>query len=154
METALSRLVENPPDDITEHWNALKEMVNNAALNTLRKVKCKHQDWYDVSDQIVQDLLQVKAITHQAYLVYPNSTSKKCAFVSAKSTLWRQLRAMKDQWWINKAKELQSFTDCNDSRIFYQAIKGMYGPSKQSISQLLSKDGTSILTEKSQHLKR
>ena len=51
MEIALSRLVENPTDDITEHWNAFKEMVNNAVLNTLEKVKCKHQDWFDKSDQ-------------------------------------------------------------------------------------------------------
>ena len=56
METALSRLVENPPDNITEHWNAFKETVNNAALNTLGKVKYKHQDWFDENDQSVQDL--------------------------------------------------------------------------------------------------
>ena len=97
METALRRLVENPSDDIIQHWNAFKEMVNNATLNTLGKVKHKHQDWFDESNQIVQDLLQTKATTHQVYLQNPNSTSKKCAFVSAKSTLQRQLRAMKDQ---------------------------------------------------------
>ena len=57
METALSRLVENPPDIITEHWNTFKETVNNAAINTLGKVKHKHQDWFDKNDQIVQDLL-------------------------------------------------------------------------------------------------
>ena len=62
METALSRLVENPPDDITKHWNAFKEMVNNAALNTLGKFNCKHQDWFDKSDQSVQDLLQAKKL--------------------------------------------------------------------------------------------
>ena len=45
METALSRLVENPPDNIVKYCNAFKEMVNNAALSTLGKVKCKHQDW-------------------------------------------------------------------------------------------------------------
>ena len=56
METVLSRLVENPLDNITKHWNAFKETVNNASLNTLGKVKCKHQDWYDESDQSVQDL--------------------------------------------------------------------------------------------------
>ena len=66
----------------------------------------------------------------------------------------RALRAMKDQWWENKGKGLQSFADCNDSWSFYQAIKIVYGPSKQSTSQLLSMDGTSILTEKSEHLKR
>ena len=61
---------------------------------------------------------------------------------------------MKDQWWENKAKELHAFTNCNDSKGFYEAIKAMYGLSKQSTSQLLSKDGTSILTEKSEHLNR
>ena len=79
---------------------------------------------------------------------------KTHAFVSAKSTLQRQLRTMKDQWWENRAKELQSFTDCNESRSFYQSIKVVHHLSNQSTSQLLSKDGTSILTEKSEHLKR
>ena len=64
----------------------------------------------------------------------------------------RQLRAMKDQWWENKAKELQAFTICNNSRSFYEAIKVMYGPFKQSTSQLLSKNSASFLTEKSEHL--
>ena len=30
VEAALGGLVESPPDDITMHWNAFKEMVNNA----------------------------------------------------------------------------------------------------------------------------
>ena len=154
LETALSRLFEKPLDDITEHWNAFKEMVNNAALNTLGKVKCKHQDWFDKSNQSVQHLLQTKATAPEAHISHPNSTSKKCAFLSAKSTLQRQLRAIKSQWWEKKAKELQAFANCNNSRSFYEAIKVMYGPLKQSTSQLLSKDAASILTEKSEHLKR
>ena len=31
METALSRLVESPLDNVTKHWNTFNEMVNNAA---------------------------------------------------------------------------------------------------------------------------
>ena len=61
---------------------------------------------------------------------------------------------MKDQWWENKAKELQAFADHSNSRSFFEAIKFMYGPSKQSTLQLLSKDGSSILAEKSEHLER
>ena len=84
METALSWLVENPPDDITKHWNAFKEMVNNAALNTLGKVKHKHQDWFDEGNQSVQDLLWAKVTRHQAHLWHPNSTSKKMCFSECK----------------------------------------------------------------------
>ena len=61
---------------------------------------------------------------------------------------------MKDQLWENKAKELQAFANHNDSRSFYEVIQVMYGSSKQSTSQLLSKDNTAILTEKSENLKR
>ena len=57
IETAHSRFIEYPLDDITEHWNAFKEIVNNAALITLGNVKSKQQDWFDESDQIVQDVL-------------------------------------------------------------------------------------------------
>ena len=98
METVLGRLIENPPDDITEQWNAFNKTVNNAALNTLEKVKCKPQDWFDESDQIVQDLLQAKATTHIRFISDTlTQLPKNCDFVSAKSTLQRQLRAMKDQ---------------------------------------------------------
>ena len=61
---------------------------------------------------------------------------------------------MKDQWWENNAMELQVFANHNDSRSFYEPIKVMYGPLKQSTSQLLSMDCASILTEKSEDLKR
>ena len=47
------------------------------------KVKCKHQEWFDESDQSVQDLLLAGAATHWAHLWYPGSASKGYAFLSA-----------------------------------------------------------------------
>ena len=60
METALSRLVENPLDSITKHWNAFKETVNIAALNTFGKVKHKHQDWFDDSDNLYKIFFELR----------------------------------------------------------------------------------------------
>ena len=84
METALSSLVENLPDNITEHCNAFKETVNNAALNTLGKVKHKYQNYFDESNQSVQHLLWAKTTAYQAHLWHPNWTSNEACFSECK----------------------------------------------------------------------
>lgn len=60
MDSALGRPVDNPPENIAEHWNVLKETVYHTAHNILGKVKCKHPDWFDQSDQAEQAVLHAK----------------------------------------------------------------------------------------------
>uniref|UniRef100_A0A183SVW9 Integrator complex subunit 4 n=1 Tax=Schistocephalus solidus TaxID=70667 RepID=A0A183SVW9_SCHSO len=62
--------------------------------------------------------------------------------------------AIKDAWMIRKAEEIQGYADRNEMKNFFKAIKAIYGPCIKGSAPLLSSDGTTLLTEKSQILKR
>ncbi|VDL99521.1 unnamed protein product [Schistocephalus solidus] len=61
---------------------------------------------------------------------------------------------MQDAWMIRKAEEIQGYADHNEMKNFFKAIKAIYDPRKKGTAPLLSSDGTTLLTEKSQILKR
>ncbi|VDL90541.1 unnamed protein product [Schistocephalus solidus] len=65
-----------------------------------------------------------------------------------------RLREMQDAWMIRKAEEIQGYADRNEMKNFFKAIKAIYGPCIKGSAPLLSSDGTTLLTEKSQILKR
>ena len=54
---------------------------------------------------------------------------------------------MKNDWWTNKAAEIQGFADTNDQQHFYDAIKCSYGPTRNSQAPLRSSDGTSLIKD-------
>ncbi|VDL89013.1 unnamed protein product [Schistocephalus solidus] len=58
---------------------------------------------------------------------------------------------MQDAWMIRKAKEIQGYADRNQMKNFFKAIRG---PCIKGTAPLLSSDGTTLLTEQSQILKR
>lgn len=59
---------------------------------------------------------------------------------------------MCDSWWSNKGVEIQSFADRSDMKRFYSALKDVYGPPSNSLVPLMNKDGTVLLTDKTQIL--
>ncbi|KAJ8038983.1 Craniofacial development protein 2 [Holothuria leucospilota] len=89
MDSSLGGMATNPPEDITEHWNALKNAILDCATCTLGKMRRKQQDWFDENDRHIQDLLRAKSLAYQALLRQPKSASKEQIFINAKSTLQR-----------------------------------------------------------------
>ncbi|VDM06604.1 unnamed protein product, partial [Schistocephalus solidus] len=61
---------------------------------------------------------------------------------------------MQDAWMIRKAEEIQGYADRHELKNFLKAIKAIYGPCIKGTASLLISDGTTLLTEKSQILKR
>ena len=59
---------------------------------------------------------------------------------------------MHDSWLSKKADEIQSFADRKDMKMFFDALKTIYGP--QCSGTTLSADGTGLLTDKEAILKR
>ncbi|PFX25261.1 Transposon TX1 uncharacterized 149 kDa protein [Stylophora pistillata] len=54
---------------------------------------------------------------------------------------------MEDEWWKNKAQEVQLWADMKNSKMFFSTIKAVYGPSRPNTTPLLSTNGT-LLKEK------
>nr|VZI41645.1 unnamed protein product [Spirometra erinaceieuropaei] len=59
---------------------------------------------------------------------------------------------MQDAWTARKAEEIQEYADRNEWKNFLSAIKAVYGPAKKGTAPLLSADGNTLLTEKTQIL--
>lgn len=58
-----------------------------------------------------------------------------------------RLRVLQNEWWISKAKEIQSYADKNNMHSFYDVVKNIYGPRNCSVSPLKSVDGTTLIKD-------
>nr|VZI36144.1 unnamed protein product [Spirometra erinaceieuropaei] len=82
------------------------------------------------------------------------TTTTTAAFYRSRRQLQQRLREMKDAWTARKAEEIQGYADRNEWQNFFSAIKAVYGPPTKGTAPLLSADGNTLLTEKTQILQR
>ena len=77
-------------------------------------------------------------------------TSPPLQNVTASSTLQRQAGGkMQDEWSEKKADKIETYAATKNSKMFFSAIKEVYGPTKPRTTPLLSADGSTLLKEKS-----
>ncbi|KAI5726612.1 hypothetical protein M8J76_005513 [Diaphorina citri] len=48
----------------------------NAAKNTLEKAKPNHRDWFDESDEVIQEVLKEKEKAYKEFLSNPNTQNE------------------------------------------------------------------------------
>ena len=99
-------------------------------------------------------MLDEKHRLHSAHLNDPLSAVKKAAFCNVKRSLQLELRRMQDKWLSEKADEIQCYSDCNDLKNFYSALKSVYGPTSSGSSPLFSAAGNILITDKEKVLER
>ena len=51
---------------------------------------------------------------------------------------------MENNWWAQKKALIQSYANINDTKSFYEAVKGVYGPRRFSLHPVRSTDGVLI----------
>lgn len=166
VRTLLQRLEEeldkNPPSlscaNVEEHWNSFKESVTVASRDALGFRALKHQDWFDDNDAEITDLINKKRQAKKQMDNHPSSQAKRQIFRDIKASVQTKLRQIQNQWWIDKANEIQTFADRRDMRNFYQSLKAVYGPRgnvnapiKTSDEQTLLKDEQNILQRWTEH---
>ena len=94
---------------------------------------------------------------HNKHLCWMNektSSAKKSAYTAARSAAQKRLRQMKDDWWFNKARELQDAADRHDLKVFYDDLKAVYGPRDTGSVPVHSLDGTTLITDRAGILSR
>ena len=141
-------------EDVDESWTVFRDTVHSSAMDYLGPVSRKHQDWFYENDKEIQGLNEEKYQEHKANLSDTNSLSSKTAYSNICKTVQTRLRDMQDSWLSKKADAIQSFADRKDMKKFFDALKIVYGPQSSGTTQLLSADGTSLLTDKEAILKR
>nr|VZI39779.1 unnamed protein product [Spirometra erinaceieuropaei] len=134
-------------------WCQLRDTVQSTALAVLGRAPRQHQDWFDDNDAAIRNLLAEKNRLHKAYVEHPTE-GNKAAFYRSRRHLQQRLREMQDAWTARKAEEIQGYADRNEWKNFFSAIKAVYGPPTKCTAPLLSADGSTLLTEKTQILQR
>nr|VZI12169.1 unnamed protein product [Spirometra erinaceieuropaei] len=138
---------------VENRWCQLRDTVQSTALAVLGRAPRQHQDWFDDNDAAIRNLHAEKNRLHKASVDHP-ADDNKAAFYRSSRHLQQRLREMQDAWTARKAEEIQGYADRNEWKNFFSAIKAVYGPPTKDTAPLLSADGSTLLTEKTQILQR
>ncbi|BHF70635.1 hypothetical protein SprV_0301368800 [Sparganum proliferum] len=132
----------------------LRDTIQSTPLAVLGRARRQHQDWFDDNDAAaISNLLAEKNRLHKAYVDHPTADNK-AAFYRSRRRLQQRLREMQDAWTARKAEEIQGYADRNERKNFFSAIKAVSRPPTKGTAPLLSADGSTLLTEKTQILQR
>ena len=90
----------------------------------------------------------------KATLSIPSSVSRKRKWQEQGRDVQCALRQLKNQWWVTKAHEAQSFADRYDMHNFYGAVKSIHDPRTWTICPLKTADGFSLIRDQSKIVQR
>ncbi len=138
---------ENPTEDSSQKWYKFKDTVTKTAKEVLGPKTKTHQDWFDENSDTIQTALEAKNKAYSAWQNDPTSASKKEKFKQLQGMVQKELREMQDQWWQAKAAEVQGYADTQNAKLFFSALKTVYGPSRSGSSPLLSSDGKTLIKD-------
>ncbi|BHF58651.1 hypothetical protein SprV_0100160500 [Sparganum proliferum] len=126
---------------VENRWCHLRDTVRSTA------------DWFDDNDAIIIKLHAEKNCLHKTYVTHPTD-GNKAAFYRSRRLVPQRLREMQDAWTTRKDEEIQGYPDRNEWKNFFSAITAVYCPPIKGTGPLLSVDGSTLLTEKTQILQR
>ena len=86
----------------------------------------ENKDWFDESDQAIQDLLDKKRSWYNHLLFKPDDPAANAAYKKACSTLQASLRTMQNDWWEEMADKTQLYADLGLTCAFFEALKAIY----------------------------
>ncbi|XP_076047325.1 uncharacterized protein LOC143028848 [Oratosquilla oratoria] len=142
-----------PNADVETEWARLRDAIYTATSSVVGSTTRKHQNWFDNNCHI-QSLLKEKHRLQKALLNDPSFASKKRAFNPSKRTTQSELPHMQDTWLTEMDNEIQTYTDRNDLKISYSALKAVYGPTSSGSYPVFTADGNSLISEKEKILER
>jgi hypothetical protein len=140
--------------DVEKEWAELCNTIYTVASDVVGPTTRRHKDWFDENNSRIQQLLDEMHKFHRVHLDDPYSESKRSAYSMSKRTVQLELRHMQDTWYSQQADTIQTYADKNDMKNFYSSLKAVYGPTSSSSPPLLSADGTTLISEKEDILKR
>ncbi|BHF78566.1 hypothetical protein SprV_0602167900 [Sparganum proliferum] len=138
---------------VENRWCQLQDTVQSTALAVLGRARRQHLDWFDDNDAVISNLLAEKNRLHKAYIDRPTEDNR-AAFYRSRRLVQQRLREIQEAWTACKAEEIQGYADRNEWKNFFAAITTVYVPSTKGTAPLLSADGSTLLTEKTQILQR
>ena len=76
---------------------------------------------------------------------------KKQQYHEVRFKVQRQIREMENNWWVQKAQEIQALSDSDNSKDFFAATNKINGPSSLGVRLVAGKDLTAIRDRWKEH---
>ena len=134
----------NCTSKLTMEWQALSSALLAASQSTHGNMDRRHQDWFDDNATDIRSLIHDIDAAHDALLRSPTFRTLRERFSSKRATVQRKLRWIENNWWAEKAAQIQSYANINDTKSFYETPKAVYGPRHFSLHPVRSIDGDLI----------
>ena len=83
-----------------------------------------------------------------------NRSAVEKKYKEHKATIQRELRKMKNEWWSNISREVQSAYDRKDTKDLYTLLRQVFGPKSSPVVPLLSKDKSTLIKDPDKILDR
>nr|VZI13368.1 unnamed protein product [Spirometra erinaceieuropaei] len=120
---------------VETRWYQLRDAVQSTALAVHGREPCQYQDWFNGNDAAISNFLAKKNRLHRAY-VDRSTDANIAAFYQCCHLAQQRLLKIQDSWMARKVKEVQRYTDRNESKKFFIATKATYGPPTKRTAQL------------------
>lgn len=151
-EAIASRLPNIDSTSLEQHWQDLKSTLYDTSREILGLQNRNHRDWFDENEPTIRDLLKKKQQSFEALLQNESPENRK-RYRLARNNCQRELRRMKNQWWLDRAAEIESYAQCHNSRSFFEALRLVSQRKSGGINPINGSDGTR-LTKKDDILAR
>ena len=140
-------------NDAMKLWGSFRDALFAFAKFALVHKERKHQDWFENNNAENASLLRQKQETFTNWLHEKTSAARHDRLKHPRNKVQTELRQMKNEWWHQKAAELEQHSDKHNFKRFFDGLKTVYGPSSNAMVPVPSSDGT-LLTEKSDIVQR
>ncbi|BHF60233.1 hypothetical protein SprV_0100319600 [Sparganum proliferum] len=131
----------------------LRDTVQSTALAVLGGARRQHQDGFDDNDSAISKLLSERSRLQKDY-VNLYTDNNEATFYCSRRLVQQRLREIQDAWTARKTEEIQGYANRNERKNVLAEIKAVYGPPSKGNVHLLSADGSTLLSEKTQILHR
>ncbi|KAI5748494.1 hypothetical protein M8J77_026153 [Diaphorina citri] len=121
----------------------MKSAVIDSATTVLGKKPTTRWDWFDDSKTEILDTLEKKKEAHLNRVRNPSQANEE-AYNKARSETQREIRQLKEKWWTEKVKEMQHYSDINDTHNLHRCIKNIVGPTKKALNVIETRDGEKL----------
>ena len=148
LERAINLAVDRAEEEITpeEAWKSLSKQMYKAAAETIGFTRRRNADWFNENNEEIKEVLKRRNCALQAKLSNPSQENQE-RLRRARAEAQGKLREMENQWWLQKAQELQEKADESNSAGFLNSLKEVHGPQPKMSDTLLAADGSSQITE-------
>ena len=107
------RLLSKPDDNLSveQHWTHVNTALTDACKEAFGFKTKRHQDWFNENEKEINRLIESKRQAFTDWQNHRHCNVRKAKYHILRADVQREIRDIKDKWWIDKAAEIQGYAD-------------------------------------------